>query len=65
MAEYKVKGKRITIHSNGQIFVDGKSTGLKQWKNGTQYSNLSGQVQEKLNGMSLEDMLIFKGFLAR
>jgi hypothetical protein len=66
MAEYKLRGKVVSVHSNGQIFVNGGSTGLKQWtSSSTRYSNLSGQEQTDVKGKNLEEALYLRGFLPR
>ncbi len=64
--EYTIKGRRVSIHSNGQIFVDGRDTKIKQWSSSaTRYSNLSGQEQKDISGKKLEDALMLRGFLPR
>jgi hypothetical protein len=65
MTEYKIGIKKVSVHPNGQIFVDGKNTKIKQWQCGNRYSNMSGQELKQLKGMSLEKALKFKGFLPR
>lgn len=66
MAEYNLRGKRVSVHSNGQIFVDGNCTKLKQWtSSSTRYSNLSGQEQKDVKGKNLEEALYLRGFLPR
>ncbi len=66
MAEFKLRGKKVSVHSDGHIFVDGRCTGIKQWKSSsTKYSNLSGQEQKDLKGSVLEDALCLRGFLPR
>lgn len=64
--EFKLKHKKVTIHSDGQIFVEGKSTGLKMWKSSsTRYSNHQGTEQKDVKGKELEAALILRGFLPR
>lgn len=64
--EYTVRGARVSIHLNGQIFVNGKDTKLKQWKSSpTHYSNMHGQEQKDISGKKLEDALMLRGFLRR
>ena len=59
-----IKGKKVSIHADGHVFVDGRDTKLKIWKSDeTRYSNLSGQEQKEIQGQSLEHALIVKGFL--
>ena len=65
MAEFKIRGKRVVVNHDGLIFVDGKATNLKQWKNGTQYSNQYGNEQKDLRGKKLTDALYLRGFLPR
>ena len=65
MATFKIKGKKISVHSDGLIFVDGMSTRIRQWDCGNRYSNPSGQEIKDLKGMSLQDALYFKGLLSR
>jgi len=62
--ELKIKGKRVSIHGDGSIFVDGKDTNLKRWSScATRYSNRYGQEQTDLKGMKLEDALYVRGFV--
>lgn len=64
--DYNIKGSRVSIHLNGQIFVDGKDTKLKQWTSSpTRYSNMHGQEQKDISGVKLEDALMLRGFLRR
>jgi hypothetical protein len=64
--ELTIKGRRVSIHNNGQIFVDGKDTKIKQWSSSsTRYSNMSGQELRDLSGKNLEDVLVLKGFVPR
>lgn len=64
--EYTIKGSRVSIHSNGQIFVNGKDTKIKQWTSSpTRYSNMSGQEQKDISGNKLEDALMLRGLLRR
>ncbi len=66
MADYRLKGKRVTVHRDGEIFVDGSKTNIKQWaSSSTRYSNLSGQEQKDLKGLTLEEALVLRGFLPR
>jgi hypothetical protein len=61
-----LRGKKESVHVDGEIFVDGKKTNLKQWKSSsTQYSNLSGQEQGDVSGKTLEQALYIRGFLSR
>jgi len=66
MSVQVLRGKKVSVHSDGEIFVDGKKTNLKQWKSSsTQYSNLSGQEQGDVSGKTLEQTLYLRGFLSR
>ncbi len=66
MASYNLRGKTVSVHSDGHIFVNGKCTGLKQWSSSsTKYSNLSGQEQKDVKGKTLEEALYLRGFLPR
>lgn len=59
-----IRGKKVSVHADGHIFVNGKDTKLKRWKSDeTRYSNLSGQEQKELQGQALEKALVIKGFL--
>lgn len=59
-----LKGKKVSVHADGHVFVEGRDTKLKVWKSDeTRYSNLSGQEQRELKGKSLESALASKGFL--
>lgn len=63
--EYRSQnGKKITIHGDGHIFVNGNCTGLKQWEScSTRYSNLSGTEQKDLKGLDVEAALLKRGKL--
>ena len=63
--EFRSKNyKRITIHTDGHIFVEGKCTGLKQWvSTSSRYSNLSGQEQKDIKGLGIEEALWKRGLL--
>lgn len=65
MADTMHKGKRISVHHDGHIFVDGKSTGLKQWQCGNRYSNLSGQEDKSIKGKGLIEAMYLKGLVPR
>jgi len=62
--ETRIKGKRVKIDGDGEIFVDGTSTKIKQWKSSsTRYSNMSGQEIKKIKGKDLETALTIMGKL--
>lgn len=64
MTVRRIKGKNVSIHSDGKIYVDGKGTNLKQWKSSsTEYSNIAGSHQKDLSGELLEDALTIRGGL--
>jgi len=64
--ELNIKGRRVSVHNDGKIFVDGKSTGIKRWESSpTRYSNLSGQEQRDISGQTLENAIMLRGFLPR
>jgi len=66
MPTQTLRGKKVSVHGDGEIFVDGKKTNLKQWKSSsTRYSNLAGQEQHDISGKALADALYIKGFLPR
>lgn len=67
MANYTLRGKRVSVHGDGHIFVDGKDTKLKQWSSSsTRYSStISGQEQKDVKGKILEEALYLRGFLPR
>ena len=66
MSVYTIRGKKVSIHLDGEIFVDGKKTNLKQWKSDPKrYSNLYGREQTDVSGRTLEEALYLKGFLSR
>ncbi len=57
-------GKKIIIHSDGEVFVNGNRTGLKQWQSSSsRYSNLSGTEQKDIKGFGIEDALWKRGLL--
>ena len=64
MQQYKIKGKKVTIHNDGYIYVNGSSIGLKQWESDKKrYSNLSGTEQKDFRNLDLQTILEFKGLL--
>ena len=66
MSVQVLRGKKVSVHGDGEIFVDGKKTNLKQWaSSSTRYSNLAGQEQIDVSGKSLAEALYIKGFLPR
>jgi predicted transcriptional regulator len=66
MSVQVLRGKKVSVHGDGEIFVDGKKTNFKQWKSSlTRYSNLAGQEQSDLSGKTLEEALYLRGFLGK
>lgn len=66
MAVQTIKGKKVSIHGDGKIFVNGKSTNLKQWESSpTEYSNFAGRHQKELSGKAVDEVLVIRGFLPR
>lgn len=66
MSVQVLRGKKVSVHGDGEIFVGGKRTNLKQWaSSSTRYSNLAGQEQHDISGKNLADALYIKGFLPR
>lgn len=60
----RMSGKKITIHHDGWLFVNGNSTGIKQWDSDPKrWSNNGGQEIKLLQGMPLEQVLRFKGYI--
>jgi hypothetical protein len=55
---------KVTVHHDGWVWVNGSSTGIKQWdSNPKKWSNSGGQEIKELSGMSLEEVLKFKGYI--
>lgn len=65
MQSFSIRGKRVTIHNDNRIYVDGRDTKIKVWSSSsTKYSNAnSGQQIGEINGMDLESALYLKGWL--
>ena len=65
MQSYTIRGKKITIHNDNRIYVDGRDTKIKIWSSSsTKYSNTnSGQKTGEISGMDLESALYLKGWL--
>lgn len=59
-----IQGKKIAIHTNGQLFVNGKDTGLFQWRSdATRWKDRFGSELKDLKGKSLEMVLKLKGYI--
>jgi hypothetical protein len=61
-AEYTVRGKRVKIDLDGEVFVDGNYTRNKLRADGPNWKNAYGPIRE-LDGKSLEAALIYEGAL--
>lgn len=65
MQSYSIRGKSVKVHNDGSIFVNGNSTGIKQWSSSsTRYSNASsGSEIKEMSGLDIEAALMRKGWL--
>ncbi|WP_428025527.1 hypothetical protein [Arcobacter sp.] len=64
MTQYKIKNKKVNVHGNGIVFVNGVNTGIKQWSSDKKrYSSLAGLELKELRGLMIENVLELKGFL--
>ena len=65
MKTFSLRGKTVSIHNDGEIFVNGNATGIKQWlSDSKQYSSVgSGSKIPELSGQDIESALILKGWL--
>ena len=62
--EIEIQGKEVNIYNNGNLWVGGQNTGLRQWESNPKiWENQSGQQIIDLKGMSLEEVLKFKGYI--
>jgi hypothetical protein len=62
--ETKMGGKSVNIYNNGDLWVGGKNTGLRQWKDDPKaWGNQSGQQIKDLYGKSPEEVLKIKGYI--
>jgi hypothetical protein len=60
----RLNGKKVTIHSNGDMYVNGSYTGLRQWSSDPKrWSNDSGREQADLKGKSPEEVLKIRGYI--
>lgn len=58
------KSVTVNIYDNGEVWVGGKFTNLKQWgSDHKRWSNGSGQEQSDLKGKSLEQVLQIRGYI--
>ncbi len=59
-----IQGKKISVHSDGQLFVDGRDTGLYRWSSDPKrWKNRYGSEVKNFKGKSLEDVLKLKGYI--
>lgn len=65
MQSFTIRGKRINIHSDNRIYVNGRDTKMRMWNNSsTKYINVNSGAQIKeISGMDLESALFLKGWL--
>ncbi len=64
MKAFSIRGKSVSIHSDGHIFVSGKDTGMKMWSsNSRRYSTLHGSEIKEISGLDLESALVLKGLV--
>ena len=59
MQSFSIRGKRVNIHNDSRIYVDGKDTKMRLWNNSTtRYVNVnSGSEIKEISGMNLEEAL--------
>lgn len=65
MQSYSIRGKSVKIHNDGHIYVNGSSTGIKQWSSSsTRYSNAnSGSEVSEISGLNIEAALMRLGWI--
>ena len=56
--EYNVNGKRVSVESDGQVFVDGHYADLK--KGSSMWMDRAGNEIKALAGKSLEEALLYR-----
>ncbi len=62
--ETTFKGKRVNVWANGDVWVNGNYTQLRQWESDPKrWSNQSGQEITELRKKSLEEVLKIKGYI--
>ncbi|MDR1948184.1 MAG: hypothetical protein LBQ38_02220 [Spirochaetaceae bacterium] len=59
-AEYNIRGKKVKIDSDGEVFIDGNYSKYKLRKCGTSWHNDKGEITA-LNGKTIEEALIYAG----
>jgi hypothetical protein len=65
MKNFSIRGKTVTVHNDGYIFVNGNATNIKQWQSSSKrYSDTrSGSEIKEISGLDLESALLLKGFV--
>lgn len=62
--ETTIRGKSVNIYNNGDLWVAGKNTNLRQWESDPKiWANQSGQQIKDLKGKTLEEVLRIKGYI--
>ena len=62
--ETRLGGKSVNVYDNGDVYVAGTYTNLRQWEsNPKRWSNSSGQEISDLNKKSLEEVLKIRGYI--
>lgn len=63
--ETKMRGKSVNIYNNGDLWVAGKNTGLRQWSSDSKRwsKQSSGSEISELRGKSLEQVLQIRGYI--
>jgi hypothetical protein len=61
--EYNIRGKKVKVDGDGEVFVDGSFTGLKKGLTTTMWMNSGGIEIKELKGKSLEEALLYMGKL--
>jgi hypothetical protein len=62
--DIKIQLKEIRVYDNGDVYVDGSYTNLRQWSSDPKrWSNGSGQEIKDLKGKDLEQVLKIRGYL--
>ncbi|MDR1868172.1 MAG: hypothetical protein LBQ77_07940 [Treponema sp.] len=62
ITEYNVRGKKVKIDSDGEVFIDGNFSKYKLKKRGTSWHDDRGEITA-LKGKSLEEVLIYLGVI--
>ena len=65
MKTFNIRGKRVNIHNDNRIYVNGRDTKMRMWQNSSsKYINVNSGVEIKeISGMDLESALYLKGWL--